>query len=115
VTRAGARSVAKLPAWAASRREELLEDVDGFVVESPGGRIGLLVDVRTVCSGRTRHVDSIVVSAGGSVSRVLIIPTSEISEVVVGGRRIMLRSSPKITGSETRSRYPLLMASVHPS
>ena len=75
----------------------------GFLVESPDGRVGVLIDVRTIAAGRARQVDALVVSAGASLLRVLIIPVSEIQEVLPARDRVVLCASPRMTGTESRS------------
>lgn len=82
------------------RDRVLLGSPEGFLVESPGGRVGVLVDVRSTGAGRQRHVDAIVVSAGLSEVRVLIIPVSEISGVGSRTRQVQLCASPTIAGTE---------------
>ncbi len=88
--------------WRAEQvRADLIGAGAGFLVESPGGRVGVLVDVRTTEAGR-RRVEALVVSAGESLSRVLIIPASEVREVLPARHRVVLCASPRVIGTESR-------------
>ena len=71
----------------------------GFLVESPGGRVGVVVGVRSIKAGR-RRVEALIVSAGESLNRVLIIPVSEIREVLPARRRLVLCASPRMISTE---------------
>jgi hypothetical protein len=83
-------------------RTSLIGVETGFIVESPDGRVGVLIDVRTIEAGRARRVDTMIVSAGASLRRVLIIPASEIREVLPARGCVVICASPRMTGTESR-------------
>jgi hypothetical protein len=78
-------------------REYWLAHCEGYRVESPGGRVGLVEEVRGGEQGGTR---SLAVLAGMRGLRRLIIPISEVDDIVPRAQRIVLRPGASITASE---------------
>jgi hypothetical protein len=78
-------------------REYWLAHCEGYRLESPGGRVGLVEEVRGGEQGGTR---SLAVLAGMRGQRRLVIPISEVDDIVPHARRIVLRPGANIAGSE---------------
>jgi hypothetical protein len=78
-------------------REYWLEHCEGYRVESPGGCVGLVEEVRGGEQGGTR---SLAVLAGMRGLRRLIIPISEVDDIVPRAQRIVLRPGARIAASE---------------
>jgi hypothetical protein len=78
-------------------REYWLAHCEGYRVESPGGRVGLVEEVRGGEQGGTR---SLAVLAGMRGLRRLIIPISEVDDIVPHAQRIVLRPGASIAASE---------------
>lgn len=69
-----------------------------YIVESPNGRIGTVVDLRY---GADPHIPTaLAIRAGLSSTRLLIIPISQMTAIRPARQRITLRGSPEITASE---------------
>jgi hypothetical protein len=78
-------------------REYWLAHCEGYRVESPGGRVGLVEEVRGGEQGGTR---SLAVLAGMRGLRRLIIPISEVDDIVPHVRRIVLKPGASVAASE---------------
>jgi hypothetical protein len=79
-------------------REYWLRHCEGYRVDSAGGRVGLVEEVRhAVGSG---HPESLAVLAGMLGRRRLIIPLSEVAEIVPHAQRVFLKPGVTIAASE---------------
>jgi hypothetical protein len=74
-----------------------LRRCEGFRVEAPGGRIG---QVKAIRFGSTAEPEALEVRAGLLGRRVLLIPISEIEDVIPEERRLVLQPHPRLLGSE---------------
>ena len=83
---------------------------EGFQVETPEGRLGIVEWLRF----RSRHdrPDALAVRAGRIVRRSLVVPVSEIAQVVPSEGRIVLRSAPAQPGHVRALRRRLAGAHV---
>lgn len=81
-------------------REYWLAHCEGYRVDSPGGRVGLVEEVRRV-DGDER-AESLAVLAGMYGRRRLMIPVSEVGVIVPHAERLFLKSNARIVGSEPR-------------
>jgi len=81
-------------------REYWLAHCEGYRVDSPGGRVGLVEEVR--CADGGERPESLAVLAGMRGRRRLIIPVSEIGEIVPYAQRVFLKSNARIVGTESR-------------
>jgi hypothetical protein len=70
-----------------------------FIVESPQGRIGTVVQIRYE-PGDGRTPAALVVRAGRNGARLLVIPVSELNAIRARRRRVVTRSSPLIIATE---------------
>jgi hypothetical protein len=78
--------------------EYWLAHCEGYRVESPGGRVGLVEEVRYL-PGRDR-AESLAVLAGMRGRRRLIIPVSEVQAIMPYAERLFLKSDASLLGSE---------------
>jgi len=78
-----------------------LAHCDGYRVEVEGGRLGLVEEVRRAPSGQAA---TLVVRGGKLGLRRLIVPAEEVALLVPRAERVVLRSPPRITGSQPRGR-----------
>ena len=76
--------------------EYWLAHCEGYRVDSPEGRIGLVEEVRR---GGSERAESLTVLAGMCGWRRLIIPTSEVEAIVPHAERLFLKPSARILGS----------------
>lgn len=83
-------------------REYWLAHCEGYRVDSPGGRVGLVEEVRRV-DGDERP-ESLAVLAGMYGRRRLLIPVSEIDAIVPYEQRVFLRPSASIAGTARVAR-----------
>lgn len=84
----------------AAGRHDWLRWCEGFRVDSPDGRIGFVEDVLLdLDSGRA---EALVVRAGLSGRRLLLVSTANVEEVVPRRKRIVLRGSPRLVGGDSR-------------
>jgi hypothetical protein len=74
-----------------------LRRCEGFQVEGPGGRIGR---VRGIRFGASAEPEVLEVQAGMFGRRTLLIPTSEVSDVIPEQHRLILREEPRLLASE---------------
>jgi hypothetical protein len=79
---------------------------EGFSVDSPEGRLGILRGLRYAPSTHWDRPNALAVRAGRSSDILLIVPVQEIERVIVGQRRITLRSSPTIAATERVAARP---------
>jgi hypothetical protein len=79
------------------RLDYWLRRCEGFRVDGPGGRIG---HVRAIRFGATAEPEALEIRAGMLGRRTLIVPVSEVEEVIPEQRRLILRGSPRLVGSE---------------
>ena len=77
--------------------EEGLRGCEGFRVDGPEGRIGHVRGVRFGSSGQAEVIE---VRAGLLGQRTLLIPAGEVAEVSPEQRRLILRGSPRLLGSD---------------
>jgi hypothetical protein len=75
-----------------------LRRCEGFRVDSPNGRVGFVEELRYGSS--LEAPDAVAVRAGLFGRLLLIIPTEEIEEIFPRERRVLLRRSPRLTGTE---------------
>lgn len=81
------------------RQESWLSRCEGFVVDSPGGRVGTVEDVRF--GSRADLPDALGVRAGLLGRRLLIVSTETVAAIVPSSRRIVLRGTPVLLGTES--------------
>ena len=79
-----------------------LAHCEGYRVDSPEGRIGLVEEVRRDDGGK--RAESLAVLAGMCGLRRLIIPVSEIEAIAPHAQRLFLKPSARIIGSARRGR-----------
>lgn len=109
------------PAFVFSAHEELAErrqtfaywlaHCEGFSVESPGGRVGLVQDVR--CSLDSCDVNALVVRCGRLGRQVVVVPVHQIEAVVPRETRIILRRDPLIVPPRRAARGRPELRLVH--
>ena len=78
-------------------RDYWLRRCDGFRVEAPGGRIGYVNGIRF---GSSADPEVLEVGAGLLGRRRLLIAVSEVAQILPEERRLILRRSPRLLGSE---------------
>ena len=76
----------------------------GFRVDSPQGRIGFVRELRF--ASRQDRPDLLAVRAGLFGTRLLLVPVEEVEDILPKAKRIRLKASPTIAGSERRARLP---------
>lgn len=79
---------------------DVLSLCEGFRVESPDGRVGVVSALRYAPSARWDHPTALAVRAGRSSNMLLIVPAAEVESVFLAERRIVLRPSPRIAATE---------------
>ena len=79
-------------------REYWLSHCEGYRVESPGGRVGLVEEVH--CAPESRRAESLAVLAGMFGRRRLIVPVSEVDAIVPHAERIFLKKGATLRRSE---------------
>ena len=82
--------------------EYWLAHCEGYRVDSPEGRIGLVEGVRRDDGGE--RAESLAVLAGMCGLRRLIIPVSEVESIVPHAERLFLKPSARIVASTRRGR-----------
>jgi hypothetical protein len=106
--RGGLVSVVDAPMQHASGGSDGVEDdywlshCEGYRVESSGGRIGLVEEVRRAADNG--QAESLAVLAGIRGLRRLVIPVSEIALVVPHDERLVLKERAEIASSERLRR-----------
>jgi hypothetical protein len=75
-----------------------LRRCEGFHVDCPAGRVGIVVEVRFGSS--INRPDALVVRGRMPGKRVRIVSVSEVAEVVPGQERLVLRASPEQGGRD---------------
>lgn len=70
---------------------ETLLDCEGFIVDSPGGRVGIVEGVR-YARGDPASPRDLVVRAGREGERLFIIPTTQLAAIIISRRRVVLRA-----------------------
>lgn len=80
--------------------EYWLAHCEGYRVESPGGRVGIVEDVRHA-EGAER-AESLAVLAGMFGRRRLIIDVRDVSAIVPYEQCVLLKADAKIVGTELR-------------
>jgi hypothetical protein len=88
----------QLPEGAASSFDYWLRRCDGFLVDSPQGRVGFVEEVRY--ASRADRPDVIAVRAGLLGRLLLIVPIDEIAEILPREERIVLQRSPRPTATK---------------
>jgi hypothetical protein len=78
-------------------RDYWLRRCQGFRVDGPEGRIGR---VRGVRLGRSAEPEALEVQAGLLGRRTLLIPVTEVAEVIPEQRSLILCRCPRLFGSE---------------
>jgi hypothetical protein len=86
------------PGGAASNFDHWLRRCEGFRVDAPHGRVGVVEEVRY--ASRFDRPDVIAVRAGLLGRLLLIIPIGEIAEILPKEERIVVRRSPRPTATE---------------
>jgi hypothetical protein len=86
------------PGGAASELDYWLRRCEGFRVDSPGGRFGVVEEVRYV--SRSDRPDMIAVRTGLFGRRLLLVPVREIAEIIPSDERLVLRRPPRRSGTE---------------
>jgi hypothetical protein len=71
---------------------------EGFRVDSPNGRVGVVEEVGYV--SRSDRPDLIAVRAGLFARLLLVVPVGEVAEIVPSEERIFLRHPPRQTATE---------------
>ena len=79
-------------------REYWLAHCEGYRVDSPGGRVGLVEAVRRAEGGE--QPQSLAVLAGMYGRRRLIIPMTEVETIVPSARRLSLRAGASLLATE---------------
>jgi hypothetical protein len=82
--------------------DEWLRRCEGFRVDCPTGRVGIVVEVRFGSS--IDRPDALVVRGRVLCKRVRIVSVSEVAEVVPGQERLVLRASPEQGGRDRFAR-----------
>lgn len=78
--------------------EKLRQCVD-YVVDSPDGRIGTVAEVRYTARDASLP-EALAVRAGRASNRLLIIPLSQLTDIIATNHMVVLLGSPVITTSE---------------
>lgn len=78
-------------------RDYWLSHCEGFRVDTTGGRLGLVEELRP---GVDREGDVLAVRAGLFGRRIVLVPTTEVDFIVPRAERIWLHSPFEILGSE---------------
>jgi hypothetical protein len=90
---------------------------EGFRVEGPEGRLGLVEAV--MFRVRPDVPDALIVRAGVLGRRLVIVPIEDVADVLPRRERIVLSRTPDLAGgdfvSEVRSRLRRLAAEQHPA
>lgn len=73
---------------------------EGFMVDSSECHVGVVDTLRYAPSTRWDRPTALAVHAGRSGDVLLIVPVAEVERVVPEERRVVLRPSPRITGTE---------------
>jgi hypothetical protein len=71
---------------------------EGFHVDAPTGRVGVVEEVRF--ETRLDRPDTLVVRGGLVGSRVLLVPVSDVKDVAPRQQRLVLARAPDDTGNE---------------
>jgi len=79
-----------------------LRRCEGFRVDCPAGRVGIVVEIRFGSS--IDRPDALVVRGRVLGKRVRIVSVSEVAEVVPGQERLVLRASPERGGRDRFAR-----------
>jgi hypothetical protein len=79
-----------------------LRRCEGFRVDCPAGRVGVVAEVRFGSSAD--RPDALVVRGRALASRVRIVSVSEVAEVMAGEERVVLRVSPEQRGHDRFAR-----------
>jgi len=82
------------PAQASIERDYWLCRCEGFAVESPTGRTGVVKGVRFL--SRVDQPDLLEVRAGLFARRLLLIPADEVEDIFATEQRLVLRSTPRV-------------------
>ncbi len=75
---------------------------EGFRVDAPTGRLGLVEAVRF--GARLDRPDELLVRGGLLRNRTLVVPVSDVQEVVPQQQRLVLRCAPEQGGHEQLAR-----------
>jgi hypothetical protein len=75
----------------------------GFRVESSDGYVGVVQSLRYAPSTRWDCPSELAVYAGRLTETLLIISSAEVKDVSLADRRVVLRSSPRVTATERAS------------
>ena len=83
---------------------------EGFRVESPTGRVGVVAEVRF--ESRVDRPDELVVRGGPFGNRVTVIPVAEVADVLPRHERIVLRPSGARERHERLARLRAYLAAT---
>jgi hypothetical protein len=86
------------PSGAASDVDYWLRRCDGFRVDSPEGRVGVVEEVRY--ASRCDRPDVLAVRAGLLGRLLLIVPVAEVAWILPGKEQVVLYGSPRPTATE---------------
>jgi hypothetical protein len=75
---------------------------EGFSVDAPTGRLGLVEAVRF--GARLDRPDELLVRGGLLRNRTLVVPVSDVQEIVPRQQRLVLRSAPELGGHDQLAR-----------
>ena len=78
------------------RRSYLLARCEGFDVDSPAGPVGWVEGLRFV--SRIDRPDMLEVRGGRLGRHLVLVPEDQVEEIRLGERRVLLRSTPTLTG-----------------
>ena len=78
-----------------------LRECEGFRVDSPDGRVGIVEEVRF--DSPAAHPEAVVVRAGFFGRRVLVFAIADVKEILPREMRLVLRASPHLLSTESAS------------
>jgi hypothetical protein len=87
-----------------------LSRCEGFRVDAPAGRLGFVEEVRFVT--RLDRPDLLVVRGGLAGRRVLLVPVTQVKEVVPRQERVVLTRSPDEKRYESAQRLRAFLAAT---
>jgi hypothetical protein len=83
---------------------------EGFSVDGPAGRLGVVEEVRF--GSRLDRPDTIVVRGGLLGSRILLVPVSDVREVAPRQQRLVVAHAPDEQGAEAIQRLRAFLATT---
>ena len=78
--------------------QPILTGCEGYRVDTCDYRLGFLEEIRPACADRDHAL--LAVRAGAAGRRLLILPAGEVESVVSAMRLVIVRSSPRLCGTE---------------